>query len=70
MACRTGGGRTPYKIMCWIPLEPEDPEVYRTRKEAEEDIRELRFLQPDNIYKIVPASKGKEGKGGKPVIGG
>ena len=43
----------PYRIKIWIPVEPEDPEIYRTREEAEEDLKNLKFRQPENICKII-----------------
>jgi formylmethanofuran dehydrogenase subunit E len=39
-------------IKAYIPVEPDDPEVYATREEAEEDIESLRLMQPENIYEI------------------
>lgn len=43
----------PDKIMCWIPVETEEDEIYRTRKEALKDLENLELMQPENIYKIV-----------------
>jgi hypothetical protein len=48
----------PYKIRCWIPVDDDELETYRTRKEAKEDMDELRFLQPENIYRIVKVEEG------------
>jgi len=50
----------PYKILVWIPVEPEDPEIYRTRKEAKKDMESLELMQPENIYKIIGAGKEEE----------
>ena len=41
-----------YIIKCWIPIEPEDPEVYETYEEAHPDLEQLELMQPENIYKI------------------
>jgi hypothetical protein len=38
-------------IIAYIPVEPEDPEIYATREEAEKDIESLSLMQPENIYK-------------------
>jgi hypothetical protein len=46
----------PYKIMCWIPVEEDEPEIYKTRKEARKGHYHLSLMQPENIYKIVPAT--------------
>jgi hypothetical protein len=45
----------PYKIMCWIPVEEEEPKIYTTRAEARAEYKHLSFMQPENIYKIVKA---------------
>ena len=39
-------------IKAYIPVEPEDPEVYATREVAEKDVESLSLMQPENIYKI------------------
>jgi hypothetical protein len=39
-------------IKAYIPVEPDDPEVYATREEAEKDVESLRLMQPENVYKI------------------
>ena len=39
-------------INTYIPVEPEDPEVYATREEAEKDVESLSLMQPENIYQI------------------
>ena len=39
-------------IKAYIPVEPEDPEVYATREEAEKDLESLSLMQPENIYEI------------------
>ena len=43
----------PYKILCGIPVDEEEPEIYKTRKEALRDLETLKLMQPENIYKIV-----------------
>ena len=37
-------------IKAYIPVEPEDPEIYATKEEAEKDIESLSLMQPENIY--------------------
>jgi hypothetical protein len=41
-----------YIIKCWIPIEPEDPKVYKTYEEAHSDLEQLESMQPENIYEI------------------
>jgi hypothetical protein len=48
----------PYKILVWIPVEPEDPEIYERRLDALVDLQSLRLMQPENIYKIVKVDEG------------
>ena len=47
----------PYKILCWVRVEEEEPEIYKTRLEAQKEYEHLAFLQPENIYKIVRVPK-------------
>lgn len=46
----------PYKIKVWIPVEEDEPEMYKSRKEALKDLESLKLTQPENIYKIVKVS--------------
>ena len=39
-------------VKAYIPVEPDDPEIYTTRKEAERDIESLSLMQPENIYHV------------------
>ena len=39
-------------IKAYIPVDPEEPEVYSTKEEAEKDAESLRLMQPENIYEI------------------
>lgn len=39
-------------IKAYIPVEPEDPEIYATREEAEKDIESLSLMQPENFYEV------------------
>ena len=39
-------------IKSYIPVEPEDPEVYATKQDAEKDVESLSLMQPENIYEI------------------
>jgi hypothetical protein len=43
----------PYRIVCWIPVEPDVPEIYPTRKEALKDLENYAVMQPENIFRIV-----------------
>ena len=42
----------PWVIKAYIPVDPEEPEVYTTKEEAEKDAESLRLMQPGNIYEI------------------
>ena len=61
----------PYKIVCWIPVEPDQPEIYPTRKEALRDLENYALMQPENIFRIVRVQHGefRDYKGGKPSKG-
>ncbi len=39
-------------IKTYIPVEPDDPETYPTREDAERDLESLNLMQPENIYEI------------------
>jgi hypothetical protein len=39
-------------IKAYIPVEPEDPEIYATREEAEKDIESLSLMQSENFYLV------------------
>ena len=41
-----------YKILCWIPAEADEPEIYDTEIEARVNLRSLKFMQPENKYEI------------------
>ena len=43
----------PYKILCWIPVESDQPEIYPTRKEALRDLENYAVMQPEYISRIV-----------------
>jgi hypothetical protein len=43
----------PYKIMCWIPVESDETEIYPTREEAPRDLEDYALIQPENIFRIV-----------------
>ena len=49
----------PYKIVCWIPVEPDEPEIYPTRKEALRDLENYALMQPENIFRIVRVQPGE-----------
>ena len=42
----------PYVIKCWIPVDEEDPEIYETGVDAEEDLINLQDMQPENRYEL------------------
>ena len=42
----------PWVIKAYVPVDPEEPEVYTTKEEAEKDAESLRLMQPENIYEI------------------
>ncbi len=44
----------PYKIIAYIPVEADEPEMFKTYKEAKEEKEHLKFMQPENIYRIKP----------------
>lgn len=42
------------QIMCYIPVDPEDPTKYPTKDDAQKDIDEhYEILQPYNIYDAI-----------------
>ncbi len=43
----------PYIIKCWIPVQPEEPETYPTKEDAEKDLESLELMQPENKYEVV-----------------
>jgi hypothetical protein len=49
----------PYKIICWIPVEPDEPEIYPTRKEALRVLENYALMQPENIFRIVRVHPGE-----------
>ena len=54
----------PYKIVAYIPVEADEPEIFKTYKEAKEEKEHLEFMQPENIYRIkrVEAKRRKNGQ--------
>jgi formylmethanofuran dehydrogenase subunit E len=46
--------------VCWIPVEDEESEFYRTRKEAQQDLDQMSLMQPENIYRILKVSPEKK----------
>ena len=41
-----------YKIVCYIKVETEYDNELMTHEEAKKEISNLKFIQPENIYKI------------------
>ncbi len=39
-------------IKVYIPVDPEDQQVYDSREEAEKDLESLSLMQPENVYQI------------------
>ena len=39
-------------IKAYIPVEPEDPEVYATVEDAEKEVDSLSLMQPENLYEV------------------
>ena len=46
-------------IVCWIPVEPDQPKIYPTRKEALRDLENYALMQPENIFRIVRVQPGE-----------
>uniref|UniRef100_A0A6M3JJN0 Uncharacterized protein n=1 Tax=viral metagenome TaxID=1070528 RepID=A0A6M3JJN0_9ZZZZ len=44
-----------YKILTWIPIETEneDEKLFNKIEEAIDEIKNLNYMQPENIYKIA-----------------
>ena len=42
----------PWIIKAYIPVEPEELEVYATKEEAEKDLESLVLMQPETIFQI------------------
>jgi len=42
----------PYKIIAYIPVEADETETFKTYKEAKEEKEHMKFIQPENIYRI------------------
>jgi len=53
----------PYKIVAYIPVEADEPEIFKTYEEAKEGKEHLKFMQPENIYRIKPVKQGGENDG-------
>lgn len=49
---KKGGRVMAWIIKAYIPVEPEDPEVYATVEDAEREIKSQRLMQPENVYLI------------------
>ena len=39
-------------IKAYIPVEPDDPEVYASVEDAEREIKSQMLMQPENVYLI------------------
>ncbi|MBO3842910.1 MAG: hypothetical protein FGF48_10950 [Candidatus Brockarchaeota archaeon] len=55
----------PYKIKVWIPVEEDEPEIYKSRKDALRDLETLKLIQPENIYRIVKIRAEESGGKGR-----
>ena len=54
----------PYKIIAYIPVEPDNPDIFKTYKEAKKEKEHFELMQPENIYRIeyVKARRDSHGK--------
>ena len=46
-----------YKIACWIAVEygdDDDPILFDDLNEAVSEKEQLKFMHPDNLYRVVP----------------
>jgi len=55
----------PYKIIAYIPVEADEPEIFKTYKEAKEEKEHLKFMQPENIYRIKRVDAKRRFKNGQ-----
>ena len=47
-----------YKVIAYIKVESEDEETYDSSEQAEEVIKSLELMHPENIYKIEEVEHG------------
>ena len=45
--------RAKYKILSYIPAEPEEEEIYESEANAMAEMEHLILMQPENHYEIV-----------------
>lgn len=50
----------PYYIQCFIPVEPDNPYIMETKKEAQEELIHFQEMQPENIYVIIKCDENGE----------
>ena len=43
-----------YAVVCYMMVECEEDDLYDTLNEAVECKQHCKFMQPENIYQIVP----------------
>lgn len=43
----------PYYIRAYIPVEPINPEIYETIREAIKERDHIEAMQPENFYEVV-----------------
>lgn len=53
-----------YRIACWIPIEAEEREIYKSLEDARRDLEHYQALQPENIYKLEVVGNEATGNGG------
>ncbi len=51
---------TKYKIITYIPAEPDEEEIYESEADALAEIENLVLMQPENHYEIVEVEGGND----------
>ncbi|MEK6828679.1 MAG: hypothetical protein AABY15_01010 [Nanoarchaeota archaeon] len=46
-----------YKLLSYIPVEAENPAIFDTLDEAEQEAEHLRAMQPENKYEVNEVEK-------------
>lgn len=46
-----------YRIKVWIPVDDYTDELYDSLEEAENDVSNMEFMQPENRYEIEEVVK-------------
>jgi len=48
-----------YKSLYWVPVEPDETQIYPTRKGALRDLENYALMQRENIFTIARAQPGE-----------